>query len=474
MYKQWIPQCLFMALFMISSVSMGQTLVSSLEELLPYLDKDEVHVKLKPGSYSITAREVEEGKYTSETVIAGRDCKVLLLFEGNNSTYDFTDVTLNVETAVFKSFGNHKVYEIQIIGNHNILKNLRLVDDGSVHDAPTKGACNIVMDGRSNRVEGFHITVKGSFPYGYGDAFGKGGGPVIAHQKHSALLIRGESNHVKNCTLIHRSYGHCIFMQAASNPLVEGCYVEGEMRSTDDMLAEEGSGSPADKVGFMTAWGYKLPPGYMLSLGEAGVRAYNAGETVIDGLEYERGTSNPTVLNCTIKYMRTGVTLAHATGAKYVEGCTAIGCENGYSLGSGQVVNCSADATYGPVYQSTYNNDKQFDADITILPAIDEYYNGMHSVAYIAGSNHTITLRNSEAQVNPDLKIQMGGDKGNIRLFHGNNASQNHHEARNITLNNLTGYPVYLPASSKEVSGQSCGEIHDQGQDNTLQRISCE
>ncbi len=52
----------------------------------------------------------------------------------------------------------------------------------------------------------------------------------------------------------------------------------------------------------------------MLNLQEAGIRAYNAGTTYIDGEEIQRGTDNPTVLNCTIKNARTGVTLAHASG----------------------------------------------------------------------------------------------------------------------------------------------------------------
>ena len=111
-------------------------------------------------------------------------------------------------------------------------------------------------------------------------------------------------------------------MQAADEPLIEGCYIEGAMRSTDDMLAETGTGSDGDKAGFMTYFGYKLPPGYMMSMGEGGIRAYNGGETIIDGVEYNRGTSNPTIINCTVKNMRAGVTLTHATGTKYVSGTT--------------------------------------------------------------------------------------------------------------------------------------------------------
>lgn len=445
----------------------AQTIVNSLPELLPYLSKSHVNVKLKPGVYSITVDDVVEGMYKKEMKLKNTS-SVLLLFEGNNSTYDFTDVTINIDTKVLQSFGKQQVNELQIIGSNNVLKNLTMVDNGSVHDAPKRRATNIVIDGAYNRIEGFHVTTKGSFPYGYGDAFGKGGKVVIKHRKHSACLIRGESNHLKNSTFIHRSYGHCIFTQAASNPIIEGCIVEGEVRKTDDMLKE--TSGPAFNVGFKTVWGYKLPKGYMLSTGEAGIRAYNAGETIIDGTVYKRGTSNPTVLNCTIKYMRTGVTLAHATGNKHVEGCTVVGCENGFSLGSGTVVDCKADCAFGPVYSTTYEKDKNYNADITIIPAIDEYCNGSGSVAYIGGSKHEITLKSSENIVQKGLTIKVGGEKGNIRLMKGNFPHQNDFKASNFQLNNFTLYPITLSNKSKEVKVVSAGKVTDLGSKNKVKK----
>ncbi|KXX71295.1 carbohydrate-binding protein [Flammeovirga sp. SJP92] len=447
-----------------------QVQVSSLAELNPYLSQDDVDVKLAPGVYNITAQDIVDGKFSDYSVIDSRLNYVLFLFSGNNSTYDFTGVTVNVETAVFNAYpGSYSdFYEVQTLGNNNVIKNLTLVDVGSVDDYPKNGACNIVMDGSGNRIEGFHTTAKGSFPYGYGDAFGKGGSYTIKHYKHSSCLIRGESNHVKGCTFIHRTYGHCVFMQAANNAKIEDCYIEGEVRSTDDMLAEEGTGSPADNIDFLTDWGYRLPPGYMLSTGEAGIRAYNAGETIIDGVEYSRGTSNVTVLNCTVKHMRTGVTIAHATGTKYVEGVTAIGCENGFSLGSGDVVDCYADCAFGPVYASTYENDNSYNAEITIIPAEDPYYNGSGSVAYIGGSNHKITLKGGDANLAEDLTIKVGGDKNNIRLLYGNLPHQNDFKGSNFELNNLTNYPVLLSDKSENITGQSGGMVTDLGVNNNL------
>ncbi|WP_282123117.1 T9SS type A sorting domain-containing protein [Algibacter mikhailovii] len=435
----------------------GQTVtVNSLEDLLTYLDDDNVEVTLAAGTYSITPEDITAGTFSNP----------LLLFEGSNSTYNFDGATINIDTNVLRSFGNVDVNEIQILGNGNVIKNLTIEDIGTAH--PTKRAQSIVIDGKDNLIEGMHLTLRGSYPYGYGDAFGKGGGSVIGHKKHSGVLIRGLRNHLKDSDIISRSYGHIVFMQAASYPVIEGCYIEGEMRTTDDMLAEEGTGSPADKVDFQTVWGYRLPAGYMMSLQEGGIRAYNAGTTYIDGVEIQRGTDNPTILNCTIKNARTGVTLAHATGTKYVEGVSVLGCEQGYSIGSGTVTNCSGDAQYGPVLSFAYSSDKNTNVDITVLPAND-YYNGSGTMAYIGGHSHNITLHGGDP--NSNLRVQVGGQKNNVRLL-GVTSSQNPLTASNLVLHNLTESPVVLDDMSSNVTGTSCGMVNDSGSENLL--LSCD
>ena len=371
---------------------------------------------------------------------------------------------------MFTAYENQRkeFYEIQITGNNNVLKNLTLVDVGSVYDAPAKRATNVVMDGASNRIEGLHLSSKGSYPYGYGETFGKGGKVVIKHRKHSAFLIRGYKNHAKNCTIIHRSYGHAMFMQAADKPLIEGCYIEGAIRSTDDMLTEEGSGNEADKAGFKTYFGYKLPKAYMMSLGEGGIRAYNGGETIIDGVEYRRGTSNPTIINCTVKNMRAGITLTHATGKKYVEGCTLIGNERGFCIGSGDIIDCYADAQYGPALGVDYTRDQGTNADITLLPYEGKTYNGSGHAAIIVGSNHKITLRNAVPNPDKNLTINIGGDNRTIGLL----KKDENYSASNIILHTLSGYPVVLDDNSKNCTGVSVGEVKDEGFNNHIFKIA--
>ncbi len=421
----------------------AQVTVNSLAELIPYLDDDDANVTMAAGEYAI-----------DNSVIASLGLSnPIIVFSGNNSTFDFTGVKFNISTEVFRNFGSVSVVELNILGNNNVLKNLTIEDIGTDH--PLHKAQSIVMDGANNRIEGFHVTTRGSYPYGYGDAFGKGGPWTIKHYKHSGILIRGESNHLKDSTVIGRSYGHMVFMQAASNPTIEGCYIEGEVRTTDDMLAE--TSGPAFDIDFMTVWGYRLPAGYMMSLQEAGIRAYNAGETVIDGVEYSRGTSNPTLLNNTVKYARSGIALAHASGTKYVEGCTTIGCERGYAIGSGQIVNSSGDAIYGPLFGVDYENDRNIVADLTVLPSNDGLYNGSGQLAYIIGRNHDITFRSEDPNPDQSLVINVGGDNNTI----GNSGAFLAQAAYDLTVKNYTKYPLVLDPESTSITYESDGPVTD-------------
>ncbi|WP_372757720.1 T9SS type A sorting domain-containing protein [Mariniflexile sp.] len=427
--------------------------VNSLEELLPYLKQSNVDIKLAPGAYSITLSDIIADKYSNP----------LLLFEGSNNIYDFTDVTIEVEIAVFSGLGNVDAYFIQILGNNNVLKNLKWVETGNTR--PVNRATTMVIDGRDNRVEGFHVTVRGSYPYGYGDAFGKGGtDTVIKHYKHSGILIRGLRNHLKDCTIISRSYGHIVFMQAASYPKVEGCYIEGEVRSTDDMLAE--TSGPAYDKDFMTSWGYRLPPGYTMSLQEEGIRAYDAGTTFIDGEVIQRATDNPTVINCTVKYARGGVTLSHAKGTKYVENCETIGCEQGYAIGSGTIVNSRSDAQYGPVYGTAYSSDSGVTADITILPSSTDA-NGSKQIAYIGGKNHNLTFRSSETNPDTNMYLKMSGVNSGVRSLL-SDGSTGGLTSTNIIVNNLTGYTLLMDTETTGTTGKSCGPVVDNGTNNNI------
>ncbi len=454
----------------VSSVMAKNVTVSSLEELLPYLKQDNVNVTLKPGTYIHTFKKAQTKPFKGSTleVVEGKLTNAMLAVTGNGSTYDFTGVTIEVETAVFNAYKGREFVELHITGSNNVVKNLKLVDIGGKDDFPQWGCVNVIVDGAKNLVEGVELRTTGSKPYGYGEVFGKGGPATIRHKKHSAMLVRGEYNHIKGCRIIHRAYGHFLFMQAAHYPTIEGCYIEGEMITTDDILKEKGSGSDADKIDFKTVWGYRVPKGYTLSTGEDGIRTYDGGTTIVDGVRSKRGSANITVKDCVVKHARGGVALTLSKGFKVVENCQLIGCQGGYATGSGgKIINCKADAAFGPVFSTAYERDKGITVDITVMPYEGEKFvgNGQKRVAVILGTNHNITLRRGEGlKEDQDLQICFGGNRTGI----GNLAEVQNLKASNNTITNETKYPIFMGSVTSGMKGTTAGKILDMGTGNNI------
>ncbi len=473
--------------------------VHSLEALMPYMKMDNVNVKLAPGTYEVNASGFSTGKYGASSEVVEGDYKlVLLLVEGDGSTYDFTDVEVQSDVNIFKNLSGYGEYCIlQSTGSRNHVIGLTMRDivpDGEIefHNA---GCTNIIMDGYKNKFESVTVYSTGSYPYGYGEVFGKGGGVTISHQKHCAFLIRGLENHAYRCNVTHYSYGHCMFMQAADKALIEECIIQSEMTTTDEILSEEGTGSAADKIDFKTTWGHRLQPGYTLACSEEGIRAYNAGETIVNGVRYDRGTSNPTIKNCYVKTARAGVTLTHASGTKYVEGTTVIGCDRGFCIGSGDIVNCFADCSYGPAYGVDYEYNSGVNADITILPNELPLMsgNGSKHVAIIIGGKQNLHFKNYSGGTivptygtdpknegvtgsyeyvaepytdprQPELAIQIGGDNRTIGMWE----TDNNYKAENINLINDTGYRIIFDDNSKNCTVTTKGPYEDYGTGNSI------
>jgi len=449
----------------------GFTVVNSLGGMIETMSTSNAKVALAPGNYTID--ETSASLFTSQTLPGGKGANTLFTVNGNNSHYDFRCASIEFDTDLWRQFTTNQVIQLRTVGNYNTISNLTIEDIGET--SPKGTALGVMMDGRDNIIEGAILTSRGSQPYGLGDAYGKGGGPILSHQKHSSVLIRGLRNTFKQSTVFNYSYGHSVFMQGSEDTLIDGIYVQGELRSTADMLAGNDSRfSAADAraaaVGYNTVWGYKLPTGYWMSLQEAGIRAYNAGRTVIDGIEYgSRAANNVTVLNSVIRNTRTGVTLAHAKGTKYVENTTVLGCETGYSIGSGNIVDSYADADIGPALSFAYSSDSGTTADITILPT-DGAKNGWGAVAFIGGKNHNITLRSNESTVNQNLKVVVSGDKNSIRHLENSLQNQDQLTLSNTVINNLTSFPMVINELAQGVSGQSDGLISGNVNNNDVQQ----
>jgi len=465
--KKYI-QLIILFVLLLGGVSVkAQIVINTLAELKTHLGDNNGNFVMTPGTYYFNEINCGPGNLFSNPK--------LLLFTGNNCTFDFTNVRFEVDTKIFNLFGNNDVIEFWAAGNNNTYKNLTLEDIGMV--VPSKGAGSIHLDGADNLIEGFNTTVRGSFPYGYGDTFGKGGGSVISHQKHSGILVRGDRNHIKNCNVIMRAYGHGIFVQGSHNAIIEGCYVEGELRTVGEMLEEAGTDSPADNVDFETVWGFNLKDhtsDYTFSLQEAGVRAYSTGiihDSNGDSTGVSRGTENTTVIDCTIVKMRVGVNTGAESGDnKRIENCTALACEGGFWLGNdGDVINCRADASVGPILSEDISRSNA-SYEVTIL---DNYIPKIGDTPYFyaGGTNHNITIHDGTTYYNPDIRIVLGGTRFANRFLTGSVEPPPLRSANNITLTNNTPYPLILESAS-DCNIFSCGPVEDNGANNTINSLS--
>jgi len=430
--------------------------VSTLADLKSRLDDSDVCVQMSAGTYEFNRNNTGPGELFSDPSV--------LLFSGSNSTFIFDGVKFEFDTDILTAWGGEEVHEFHVIGRNNEFRNLTMEDIGDT--APSFRARSVLMDGADNLIEGFDMTVRGSFPYGYGDIFGKGGGSVIGHRKHSGVLIRGDRNHLKDCRLIMRSYGHGIFVQGGHDATIEGCYVEGELRTTDEVLAEEGTGSPADDVDFMTVWGFKLRPGYRFSLQEGGIRGYTTGG--IYGTDDNRETRNLTVLDSTVKRMRTGVSIGWVSGDKYVENVTVLGTETGFWVGGdARVVNSRGDTSVGPLFSEDVGRSNS-ELELTILDDDITKIGDMPSV-YLAGSRHDFTLKDGTTSANnSDIEILVGGTRNAHRWQENSGEEPLVRSASDLNIRNETNFPMILGTNSANNDIESCGPVDDNGNNNDV------
>ncbi len=397
--------------------SAKQITIESLDEMQRYMKMDGVNVLLKKGTYYITLEDVNSGRYPSITeVVEGRPSNALFLVSSSGSTYDFGGSTIHIEAKeIFNSpYLKGELVDLHILGNNNVVRGVTFIDEAEIHDFPPKGCTNVMIDGRENIVDNIGLQSIGSMPYGYGDIFGKGRGSLIKLKKHCGVLVRGDDNTFQNSTIYHDAFGHCLFMQGAVRPNIINNHISSKMITTEAILAERGDpNSKANELNFMTTWGYQMTANlnYTKAVCEAGIRAYNSGNTMIDGKRYRRKSVDGSyIAGNFVKDTRVGVTLTHSNNSSrrtLVEDCVTLGTERGYAVNDYAMVRrCASDAKYGPAYGVDYPSGKGNVIDITIIDEQSDDYitspydgkkyrtnNGTAHIAYIQGSGHKIKFR---------------------------------------------------------------------------------
>ena len=442
---------LFILLLILSAntvLKAGTVKISSLVELNQYGQLDNQKIVLKPGTYNLT----DYLNADSITAKIARKDYPYFTFRGSNNKFVLKGVKLVIDTRLREKlkFPIH-TNEIIVKGNDNIFDGLEIIE---TENGLSPGGAVLEVAGKGNTIKNFNMLVKGSFPYGYGDLFGKGGPDVIRHKKQSGFLITGSYTKVYNVRLIMRAYGHGFFIQKdAGNIHFENCYVEGELRKTDDVLKE--TSGPAFDVNFRT-WTanregkYVVTPGYMKSLCEDGFRTYGQNKNI-------------SFKNCTAKNTRGGFEL-RTNGGVTLENCTTIGTERAYWIGNNAIIKKSkGDANYGPLI---FVEGSNVNVELEVLPHESDRI--VHALATIQGKNNKVTLF-AKKERKQDLPVLVGY----THPEHGESMSPYGQAAAvNLQLINKTNMPVVIGKESSYSRIQTKGKIIDnQGRSIVLQQL---
>ncbi|MFR9603411.1 MAG: hypothetical protein SNG02_06020 [Rikenellaceae bacterium] len=426
-------------LLMLPSCTQDDTIeVTTLAEFATLVAQDNQSIKLMPGTYKMADYINAD---TIQNRVARKDYQYLK-FSGNNNSIDMEGVVFEIDTKLRKLL-KHPIHtdEILLSGDNNTITGLEVKHIG---ETTSPGGCAFTINGQNNRVNDLTLRVQGSAPYGYGDLFGKGKEHVIKHQKHSGLLITGSGTTVSGANIYMRSFGHAIFIQQGpSDVTLMDCYCEGEMRSTNDVLAE--TSGPAYDVEFRT-WTpnregeFVVTPNYMKSLCEEGFRTYAP-------------CKNLKMINCTAKNTRGGFELRSSSESVYLENCTAIGCERSFWIGEGAIVKgCKGDANYGPLLFVEGNN-----CDVEMSLIANESDCQVHSLITVFGTNNTITLNPYEGiNRTQELPILVGYTQPE----HGESMSPySQADCTNLKLTNNTSMAVVVGHKSHNHEIESKGEV---------------
>jgi lysophospholipase L1-like esterase len=453
----------------LSVVSCAAVEVDSLAGLLDQASRSGVSVKLKPGIYRLDDPAIARAAVVPHPEGSGAyRVNTLLHFSGDDSHYDLRDVVLEIDTRLHRAVPG-PLDKVLVSGRRNTLAGLTIRDLGDT--APGRGGLRMLhVIGDGNTLENFTLNARGSAPYGYGNLLGKGSKALVPLQKQSCFLITGRDTRVRGTRVIARVFGHGIVMQGAVNTLIENCYVEGEMRLTDDILKE--TSGPAHSIGFRSDYPPgRIVPGLMIALSEDGVRAYPDGSQV-----GERRTEKITVINTIVQNMRSGFDLSAASGEVLVSGCTSLGCnEKGFNVPSrGVIEKSSGDARYGPLLSLHGKNDRDSRVELTLLPSTSDH--PPTRIAEINGTGHTITIRMRDDGKPVRALPIIFGESFWADVHHFRSPTQPRETwtgAVNITLRNETTLPVVLGSTARENWIISRGPVsRDEGKENKLEPLA--
>ena len=418
-----------------SPIDESVSIIQSLSELREAVLLDNQTIKLKAGNYSISELQESDRSF---------------IISGDNNTIDLTDVSIDFPVNLTSE--PHFLF----LGSGNVLMNGTLQNsypNGEVEitdyiaynqdrDNLANGAdVHMKITGDDNTVMGTTMTVRGSFPFGYGSLFGIGSTNSFGLSKRGGIQIGGKNTIIDGISLYLHAFGHGIYMQdPADNTTIRNTLVEGMVRETNEMLAEEEEDSLPSLNDYLDADGNPIPEDEMESLAEDGIRAYSGAGSVI-------------VENSTVRKMRGGVRLYLASSAMVTDSiATDNGVTNFNMPASGSVINSSGNFTYSPLSDFRLSRSRQ-NIELTILPSPNAV--GSHNIADIIGNNHDIVFHRADGPQDTE--------ETKVIVVSGNNSA----------IRNETEYAMVLDVGTTGNTIVSAGKVTDNG-NNSVTYIDLE
>ena len=342
-------------------------------------------ISLAPGEYWIDGSERIDD-----------NAAVFLNLGGDNNVYNLAGAEIKLDTRQLTGHGSlGRVVVVQISGSNTVVNDLNLkgydVDldtDPNAARSSGPGAQFVRITGDNLKLDGAEILTRGSTPYGYGDAFGKGGRPAssnlpageggtpfINHDKASGVLVTGSTNAVVNdLDLTVNAFGHGFFVQGGStDTTLTNSTVTGELFSTNDVIA-----TPEYQEYGVTTHGNEIPADQLISGGEGGVRLYS-------------GVSGFTVDNVVVTNMRTGFATSLGGGTKTLNNVEAYGTENAFDLGSNTTItNAKADGVNGPIVGTDRDNRSNSSIEVELVG--DQPFNHNSPLIIVNGDDLNVTV----------------------------------------------------------------------------------
>ena len=176
--------------------------VSSVKELRQVMTKSHQHIEMVPGTYVV-----------SDLL----DSRTVFHLSGSDNVYDLSGVTIQIPLSTLRkmtSRGAHGRATYRITGDRITLKGgtfentyddrtIKVTDFGSYNQNsmyhPAGGMNEMSISGNDVQIIACKLTVRGSFPYGYGNIYGIGRGNVVGLKKHGGIHSTGNRLIIDGC-----------------------------------------------------------------------------------------------------------------------------------------------------------------------------------------------------------------------------------------------------------------------------------